>query len=196
MTKGQAPGSKPAATVIPIASHLRQDSALERMYREKKAALTTFLRFRLGTHADAEDVAQAAFMQLWSRRDALRPDNLSALLFVTARNLATDIMRSRRRTAAVQVEASEEWPERRDAADMTPSPERTLIARRDLRLIQDMILDLPPKCREAFVAYRINNQEYAEIAQDMGVSESMVRKYVRRATVYCVARFSEAEAWE
>jgi len=38
--------------------------------------------------------------------------------------------------------------------------------------------------------------EYADIARRMGVTESMVRKYVIKAVAYCAARLERMEGWE
>jgi RNA polymerase sigma factor (sigma-70 family) len=194
LTAGRDDGAEVTPFVNPNGAQL--PSALEQIYREKRPTLTSFLKFRLGVQGEAEDIAQAAFMQLWSRRHSLTHDNLTSLLFVTARNLATDALRRRRRAPFVSAGSSGEGAHFENVADDVPSAERAAIARRDLSLIQELLQELPPKCREAFVSYRLHNQDYAEIARRMRITESMVRKYVRRATVHCVARFSELEVWE
>jgi RNA polymerase sigma factor (sigma-70 family) len=184
--------------VVSLESHpkLSRRSALEDAYRENRAALISFLQFRLGSPAEAEDIAQAAFTQLWSRRDSLDDRNLTSLLFITARNLATDALRRRKRSPIAPWCGAEYGPDGEAIADDYPSAERALIARRDVSMLQQLLDELPPKCREAFISYKFRSQEYAEIAQAMGVTSSMVRKYVRRAVTHCVSRFSELDAWE
>jgi RNA polymerase sigma-70 factor (ECF subfamily) len=155
--------------------------------------LVAFLRARFDLPTEAEDIAQAAFARLWARSDELSDQNLSALMFVTARNLATDLVRRCRRSPVGKSIDAPYWHGDETVADELPSAERTLIARRRVSMLQDLLDDLPPKCREAFVSRNFRDQDYPEIARAMGVTQSMVRKNVRRAEIYCAARFSELE---
>jgi len=169
-------------------------SSLEATYRENRTVLVAFLRARFDLPTEAEDIAQAAFTRLWARSDGLSDQNLSALMFVTARNLATDLVRRSRRSPVGKSINAPYWHGDETVGDEQPSAERALIARTHVAMIQQMLDDMPPKCREAFVSRKFQNQDYREIAQAMGLTESMVRKYVRRAEIHCAARFSEMEA--
>jgi RNA polymerase sigma-70 factor (ECF subfamily) len=46
---------------------------------------------------------------------------------------------------------------------------------------------MPPKCREAFVMNQIQGLDAATIARRLGITDSMVRKYVVRALLHCRA---------
>ena len=171
-------------------------SRLELTYRENRDALVSFLEFRLGSAGEAEDIAQAAFTQLWSRKSELHDKNLAALLFVTARNIATDALRRRIRSPVSRHLESQPGEHSGSVADDAPTAERILIARRDLALVTRLLDELPPRCREAFISYKFLSLDYGEIALSMRVTESMVRKYVRKALLHCVSRYAELDAWE
>src|SRR6202012_427486 len=68
---------------------------LVRVFDECTPRLIRFLTIRLGSRAEAEDAAQAAFLRIWQRRVSLTGENLVSLIFVTARNIATDVIRER-----------------------------------------------------------------------------------------------------
>lgn len=167
---------------------------LEAVFRERQAFLIHFLMHRLGCAAEAQDVAQAVFLKLWQRRGELTGENLGSLLFVTARNMAVDVLRSRRtgRLAMLHQTAKAEATLRDDA----PSAERVLLGQDQLAQVRRLIDELPQKCRRAFLEYKIEGRAYGEIALRMGITESMVRKYVRRAIVHCAARHALMEGWE
>ncbi|MCZ4340301.1 RNA polymerase sigma factor [Sphingomonadaceae bacterium G21617-S1] len=196
MMVGNVPPATPA-NVVRLRSELRDDpKLLETIFRLEEGRLRKFLSLRLGSSSDAQDVAQATFVRLWERRDQLRSDNVTALIYTTARNLATDLLRSKTRKKirenrdACSPSAAENVP------DEAASSERILIARQNLELVLRLIGELPPKCRQAFVAYKIAGLEYSEIADEMGVSESMIRKHVIRAVAHCASRFEQLEGWE
>ena len=175
--------------VVPFPHTAPNERMIESGFRENEQGLKQFLRIRLGSNSEAEDAAQTVFLRVWERRDSLQNTNVTALLFVTARNLAIDVIRHRRRLGA---EASQ------DEADSMPDPsadaERALEAKLKVDLIRQLLEELPPKCRRAFVSYHLDGREYRETASIMGLTESMVRKYVLRATAHCAARLEELEA--
>jgi RNA polymerase sigma factor (sigma-70 family) len=107
------------------------------------------------------------------------PDtNLRALLYVTARNIAIDRRRQQGKHGMGDI------PQESMEGDVR-SPERIVSGRQELVLVANLIEQLPPKCRDAFVAYKFYDMSYHEIAKRMSLTESMVRKYVLRAIAYC-----------
>jgi len=184
------------ATVVALADRrARHDpvrARLESLFREHQANLLRFLTIRLGSAADARDCLQIVFARLLERSSSLADDNLVSLLYVCARNVATDELRRRRQSDALT--ASE--AEGAQVSDQSPSPDRHAQASQELTLLISLLDELPPKCRTAFVSYKLEGLEYRDIAAKMGITESMVRKYVIKAVAYCAARFEELQGWE
>jgi RNA polymerase sigma-70 factor (ECF subfamily) len=56
----------------------------------------------------------------------------------------------------------------------SPGPDRTVIARDELRRLQSALDRLPDRCREAVILSRIEGLTGREIAERMGVTESTV----------------------
>lgn len=168
---------------------------IEGVYREYETRLIGFLRLRLGSDAEARDAAQETFIRLWRQEARLQDDNLPALLFVAARNVAIDFLRGKQRSQSAGIEREGDG-HTQSIDDDAPNQERTLSAKSDLALIKRILDELPEKCRFAFVSYQFDEQSYQDIANQMGVSQSMVRKYVQRAIAHCATRFDELEGWE
>lgn len=165
---------------------------LEALFREHEANLLRFLSIRLGSTTDARDCLQVVFTRLLERSASLADNNLVSLLYVCARNVATDELRHRQRLgehAASEAEGAE-------IADQGPSLDRQVQAAQELALLMSLLDELPPKCRRAFVSYKLEGTDYADIATSMGITESMVRKYVIKAVAYCATRFEELQGWE
>ena len=164
---------------------------LRELFREHRVRLIRFLQLRLGSEADAQDAAQDAIFRLFQRRDTLRDQELRGLLYVTARNIAIDRLRDRRRSP---LRFGDETEVRAALmVDEAACPERTLSAREELASIRVFLDELPAKCAQAFTAYKFEELEYRQIAERMGLTESMVRKYVLRALAHCAARLAERE---
>lgn len=153
------------------------------LFRQHQGQLLRFLTLRLGSAAEAQEVAQEAYIRLLQRGSVKEGDNLRALLYVTARNVATDCLRRRR---------FERGGETMPDADLA-TPERILAGRQQIGQIEKLIADLPVKCRYAFICYKFHDMSYDDIAHRMEITESMVRKYVLRAVAYCAAHLERQE---
>ncbi|KRB80659.1 hypothetical protein ASE00_16610 [Sphingomonas sp. Root710] len=169
---------------------------IETIFRDHETRLLRFLRLRLGSDSEAQDAAQETFVRLWAHGARLSADNIPALLFVTARNVANDRLRKVRSARRAGFENSGNDEDGDAVHDDQAGPDRILAAKSDLALVVRILEELPQKCRFAFIRYRFDDRDYDEIAEEMGVSQSMVRKYVLKAVSHCAARFDELEGWE
>lgn len=166
------------------------------VYRASREELIRFLLLRTDNRAEAEDIAQSTYLRLLSKADTLTDANLRSLLFITARNISLDLRRQNKRASHLVDGLDGEGEIVRKVASAAPDAERSMIAREHVEIIAALVAELPPKCRYAFVAYKFEERDYRDIACEMGVSESMVRKYVIRAVSHCAKRFEELEGWE
>lgn len=169
---------------------------LGQVYRTSRDQLIRFLLLRTDSRAEAEDIAQSAYLRLLSRADTLADANLRSLLFITARNISLDLRRQNKRARHIVDGLGGRDDIVDQVASTAPDAERSMIARERVEIIGALVAELPPKCRYAFVAYKFEERDYRDIACEMGVSESMVRKYVIRAVSHCAKRFEELEGWE
>lgn len=155
---------------------------IERLFREHNEALIRFLRGRVGSHNEALEVAQEAYVRLLSLDQPGAVSYLRAFLFKTAANIAID--RRRRHLNYGKVTERQLFTE--PAENRTP--EREVAAEQTLHLLERLIEAMPPKCRESFVMNQIHGLDAAVIAARLGISGSMVRKYVVRALLHCRER--------
>lgn len=151
---------------------------LELIFREHNDALVRFIAARLGSKHEAAEVAQEAYVKVLSLEEGEAVSYLRAFLFKTAANLATDRLRARSRRGWM-AEASQA-----DRAVFELSPEREIAGKQNLERLRKAIDELPAKCREAFLLYRIEDLSCAEIATRMGLQERMVWRHIARALEY------------
>ena len=153
---------------------LGDEVAFEALYNRYLRALYGFAASIAGS-AEAEAVVQDVFVSLWRvRREVSADPSLRAYLFRAARTRALDNLRGRKRWAArfksldLVRDRAAEWrsPEGGELSDAVARVEAMLPARR----------------REAFGLYYRHGLSYAEVGAVMGISWTVVRKYVYLAT--------------
>jgi RNA polymerase sigma-70 factor (ECF subfamily) len=174
------PNANQAAEPTPDNEESRA-SVVERLFREHNEALIRFLRGRVGSHNEALEVAQEAYVRLLSLDQPGAVSYLRAFLFKTAANIAID--RRRRNQNYDKVAGRQLFSELTE----NRTPERQLSGEQTLRHLGALIESMPPKCRESFVMNQIQGLDAATIARRLGITDSMVRKYVVRALLHCRA---------
>jgi RNA polymerase sigma factor (sigma-70 family) len=174
------PKARQVADSEPDSDASRAD-VVERLFREHNEALIRFLRGRVGSHNEALEVAQEAYVRLLSLDQPGAVSYLRAFLFKTAANIAID--RRRRNQNFDKVAGRQLFTELTE----NRTPERQLSGEQTLRHLGALIESMPPKCREAFVMNQIQGLDVASIANRLGITDSMVRKYVVRALLHCRA---------
>jgi RNA polymerase sigma factor (sigma-70 family) len=65
--------------------------------------------------------------------------------------------------------------------DDAPSPESIAAGRQELARLSELIDQLPPKCREAFVLRKVRGLSQRDVARAMAVSENTVEKHIGKA---------------
>lgn len=158
------------------------------LVEEHNEKLVKFLTARLGDENEARDVAQEAYAKLLGLGEDKVVNFHRAYLYRTAANIAVDRMRAAKRSAQTSLNLLDDHD---DLASEAPLADRILTSREKLQALRRAIESLPPKCRYAFLEYRVNNRPYADIAEDLSISESMVRKHVLRALRHCKAKLDE-----
>ncbi len=148
------------------------------LYRFLGAPLHAFLVHRTRSVHDAEDLAQEVFLRLWRMGGQSEIRHLKAFAFKVAGNLLKD--RSRRTYTRMMRNAV-------PAADVPLSdtgvePSSVVESWQTLASVAAVLAQLRPRAREAFMLCRLEVCPHAEIAARMGISVSMVEKYVSQAT--------------
>ncbi|MCS6297147.1 MAG: sigma-70 family RNA polymerase sigma factor [Nitrospira sp.] len=151
--------------------------------------LLRFFTHKLGCRDLAADCAQETYVHLVRMRPNIDVQNPRAFLFRVAANLAVDNLRKIR----IRREAMSIDPLPENAASLAPSAEDALDAKQRLVRLERAMGELSPKCRSALLMNRLDGKTHREIAEELGVSESMVAKYVIQALKHCRARLRSEE---
>lgn len=149
-------------------------------FRRHDRKLVRWLAQKFGDIETARDIAQSAYLRVWRYAQTQQIDNLQALIFKTAANLAANEFRARKRMQVLKVDSSAASRESlvEQVPSEQPSPEAVAVAREEIAASLRAIEALPAQARRAFVLSRFEEKTYREIASMLGVSESSVEKYI------------------
>ena len=139
-----------------------------------EAALMQFLRRSRRNASDAEDLRHDIYVRVCEAAQKEIPKSTKAFVFSIARNLIID---HARHDQIVPIDAVADLDELNVAAD-APGPERSVVAREELRTLQAALDRLPPRCRDAVVMRKIDGLPRHEIAVRMGIAEITVRRHI------------------
>ncbi|MEJ8567720.1 RNA polymerase sigma factor [Elongatibacter sediminis] len=154
---------------------------VETWFRERNQDLLRYLQRKGNSRAEAEDLAQEAYIRLLrvDRIDFLR--NPQAYLFRIAANVAYEhrLKASRSEDFVLQQAPIESQLREEDSVEVRVDRGKRL------RELERALGDLPHTCRTAFVLHKRDGLTYSEIATRMGISAHMVKKHMVRALSHC-----------
>ena len=149
--------------------------AFEYAFRKFSPRLEAFAQKYTNDTNEAEDIVQDVFLKLWERRELLDNISLTSFLFMMVRNSCLNYLKHRQIADTVQQRIPDtETAERLYAADFVPDPSSLLIQKELSDSIDQIMEELPPKCKEAFVLSRLNGLKNREIAEHMAITEKVM----------------------
>jgi RNA polymerase sigma factor (sigma-70 family) len=183
MREGWPPGTKPLERAHvqspprPTVS-LMSDTGLQAVFLANRDRLLRFLSAH-GAGDAAEDVLQELWIKLSTSTTGPIAQPLS-YLYRAANNLMLDRYRSVRQAARRDSDWSDVEHDLTDRAQ-DPVGERPLIAREQLRLVQETLDALGERVALSFRRHRIDGIPQKDIARELGVSLSTVETDLRKA---------------
>jgi len=159
-------------------------SAFEQLFDKYHRAIINFCYRLLGNLADAEEVAQEVFLQVYRGAENYQPlAKFSTWLYTIAKNLSLNRIRDRHGERFEYLESEESEGnilEETIPAD-TPSPEAEYSEKELSEIIKQAVSKLPLSIRVPFILNRYQEQSYDEIATILSVSVTAVTLRLHRA---------------
>jgi RNA polymerase sigma factor (sigma-70 family) len=155
-----------------------QEAIKQSTFLKEKDKLLGFIRSRVSSLEEAEDILQDVFYQFVAGFDTIESiDRVTSWLYSVARNKIIDRYR---RDAARPQRADFETPSGRDEdapltlqeilPDLGNSPESVLLREAIWEEILEALDELPPEQKEIFMLNEIEERGFREIAEETGVS--------------------------
>lgn len=138
-----------------------------------------FLRTKLANPADAQDLAQEAYLRLLRVKEPQLIQDPVAYLFRIARNLVGELYAK----ATPATESVDEV----DVLDSGMSTEEVAESKQQMARLDAVLANLSPKCRAALILQRRDGMTVDEIAAELKLSRGMVKKHLAQGLARCRA---------
>jgi RNA polymerase sigma-70 factor (ECF subfamily) len=152
------------------------------LYCEHRGWLFNWLRRKLGSSDNAADLTQDTFLRIIASRDTLLGIREPRAFLVTTANR---LMADRARRKLIEDAYLRELALAAAHQAGHPSPEQILETVQALTQIEAVLDGLADKPRQAFLLHYLDGDTQQQIANQLGVSERMVRKYLVQALTHC-----------
>lgn len=150
--------------------------------------LKRFLTLRMGSEADAADLAQEAYLRLTRVKHQELIEKPEAYLFRISINLANELQLKRKRDLeALDLDTLRETGGDGDDAAFEDALER----RADIFLLETILDDLPELYRAILLLRKRDGYSHKEIAERLEISPQTVHTYLKRALAQIRARWPE-----
>ncbi len=161
-----------------VARSLKQDHEAFGQLIDRHASVIINLAYRMvGNHAEAEDLAQEAFLTAFKALATFRADSkFSTWLYRIASNKCKDWLRAKRPGMGQQDVDIDEVLDIHVAEEQTP--ERLLSQQQVALELEQAIRRLPPLYREAFVLKHVEGMSYEEMEEILGVNGDTLKMRV------------------
>lgn len=163
------------------------EAAFQDLFRKYSPRILQLARRFVGSEAQAEELTQDVFVQVFRFRHRYKPQSrLATWLFTIATNLCLNELRRPERQLRVDLwdrregDDGPESPSLPDTEGITPeegAATRELSAR-----LEAAVMALPPKQRAALLLSRLDGLVYKDVAQALGCTEGAVKALLFRAT--------------
>lgn len=165
----------------------RRQESFQLTYRKERPRLVRFFMRMLGSHADADDLADEAM----TRYLGAKPSGSIAAPRAYLTRIATNLLRDRAERGSTKLVQLCVPLEEGLVRDVGTDPHREVEARQELERWKGILLQLPPRTLEIFLLNRVEGFSYQEIAQDMKLPFWLVKKQMLKAIRHIAAHREE-----
>jgi RNA polymerase sigma-70 factor (family 1) len=133
-------------------------------------SLIQFVTSIVRSRQSAEEIVSDLFMKIWEKRKTLEEiHNLRVYCFVAARHLSINQLEKQKRQHHANID---DYKSR--LVHPAPDPEECMISAEMLRHIQEIVEELPPRCKLSFKLVKEHGFKYREAAEILQVSEKTI----------------------
>ena len=152
---------------------MTEQKRLEKLFKQHYRQMYRLATILLHDDAESKDVVHDIFARLLAGHSDLREETAESYLITSVRNRCLNIIRNRQ---------IQERVEHLYLLDLEMSIISTDFLEEEMRLLHKGVNQLePPVCKEVIMQHFRDGITFKEIASRLGVSETTVYKYLRRA---------------
>jgi RNA polymerase sigma factor (sigma-70 family) len=170
---------------------VQQNELIRDTVKKERGRLLDFIRKRVSSEEDAEDILQDVFFELVETYRLMKPvEKVASWMFTVARNKIIDRYRKKK---PVSLESqmgfsSEEEGERLNfeelLEDYSESADSELIRNIIMEALEEALDELPSEQREVFLLHEVEDRSFQEISELSGISVNTLLSRKRYAVLY------------
>lgn len=169
----------------------QRDASITATVHSERGRLFDFIRRRVRTEEDAEDILQDVLLQLATSYNVAEPiEQMTSWLFTVARNKVIDWYR-KRKTQSLPSDENGPLNLEQILYDPTQDPERVFSRSLVWTELADALDDLPEEQRDVFVMHELQGKSFKEIARLTGVPLNTLLSRKRYAVLFLRDRLQE-----
>jgi len=164
---------------------------IERLYRTERKRFLGFIRQRVRTQEDAEDILQDVFANVLTAAATVEGpiENVASWVFTAVRNRIIDSYRKKRTESFSDVQTPMQQDEGMESfesllPDYSYNPEREHLRRLIWEAIQEGLAELPPEQREVFVKNEFEGISFRQMAEETGININTLLARKRYAVLH------------
>lgn len=181
---------KNTALTIPLSMAEIENDLIRETFRKERQRLFYFIKKRVPSTEDAEDVLQDVFYELVNSYRMMKPiEQVASWMFTVARNKITDRFRKKKPESLEGYFALRESEgERLDISDFLPangtSADREMMRQVISDALMEALEELPEEQRLVFVMHEFEDKSFNEIAEITGVPLNTLLSRKRYAVMH------------
>ena len=172
---------------ITLENQSQAAAAADSAFRSERKRLFDFIRRRVRTEADAEDILADVFYQLVESYNVTEPiEKMASWLLTVARNKIIDWYRKRKPESFRQRTDESSMPLNLEDTLFDPRQNPDVLYARSLvwTELADALDDLPDEQREVFIMHELEGKSFKEIAELTGEPVNTLLSRKRYAVLY------------
>lgn len=179
---------------ITLAEQMERDRIIEEAVQKERGRLFGFIRKRVASEEDAEDLLQDVLYQFANSYDIVEPiRQVSSWLFTVARNRITDFYRKKKTVPFSSItrggsDGEEDDGETRflDSLGLDPEgdPDTALLRQTVWDTLEEALDELPPEQRDVFLWHELDGKSFQEISEVTGLSVNTLLSRKRYAVLH------------
>lgn len=171
---------------------------IENLYRTDRKKFLGFIRQRVRSQEEAEDILQDVFTNvLAASHNVQKPiENIASWVFTAVRNRIIDSYRKKRAETFSDMQTPGHADDGMDSfenflGDLYDSPESELVRKTIWEAVQEGLKELPPEQREVFEKNEFEGVSFREMAEDTGVNINTLLARKRYAVLHLRKRLKD-----
>jgi len=154
------------------------EQAFELLFRRYYVRLCSFANRFICSTAEAEEIVQDVFLNLWGKRDQLNlDDEISSYLFRSVRNSCFNLIEHRKVADSYYAVIAQAYRHSSEGVDSGDPVQYAELQQK----VEGAIGSLPAECRRIFRMSRMEGLKYTEIAAKLNISVKTVETQISRA---------------